>query len=219
VAESIYSLGTVDVQRKFECHRRATNTTMSTSDSDFISLRKHMQNSDGNWGASLFDMSYLASPIASIQFTAHSNVDNAGDEVLKLPPTNHWSLLLFPDNTTESAVHLDMTPNEPGEPGMLIIEHLPYGSELDSIHAVSCSTKATVASILQVLVNKKRDNYIFAPVGEGCRFWLSTIADDFVRSDLISSTDSEFVKQALGRYWPYPPGSESEERHMEEGTF
>jgi len=144
-------------------------------------------------------MSYLASPVASIQFIAHSHVDNAGDEVLKLPPTNHWSLLLFPDNTIESAVHLDMAPNEPGEPGMLIIEHL-HASELDSIYAVSCSTKATAASILQVLVNKKRDNYIFAPVGEGCRFWLSTMADDFVQSDLISSTDSELVKQALGRY-------------------
>ena len=70
------------------------------------------------------------------------------------------------------------------------------------------------------LSSKKRDCYIrvFAPVGEGCRFWLYTIADDFAGANFIDSANALEVQSALVMYWPTPKGTAAIARPMAKGT-
>ncbi|KAI0308932.1 hypothetical protein OF83DRAFT_1159692 [Amylostereum chailletii] len=63
------------------------------------------------------------------------------------------------------------------------------------------------------------DVYVFARMGEGCRYWLYTFAYDLVEAGIISVDDADTARAALGKYWPYPAGTEPRARAMAEGTF
>ncbi|TRM63988.1 hypothetical protein BD626DRAFT_493419 [Schizophyllum amplum] len=182
---------------------------------------------DGNWGTRGFRKASLASPVSAFHFVAHANVDNLGGD--GQPPTNHWTLLLQTD--THAAVRLDMSPGDIGRPGMLILEDVKDTSASpadasfpdDRIHVVSVpvisESETTVEHILALIVREGRDNYIFAPVGEGCRFWLYTFAHDLGVEDIISFEDAERVHTALPKYYLYPPGTPAVQRPMAEGRF
>ena len=53
---------------------------------------------------------------------------------------------------------------------MVVIESKRYAVTSKSSHIVSADVPSgiTVEALLRVIVNRKRDNYTFDPVGEGC---------------------------------------------------
>ncbi|KAI6019066.1 hypothetical protein EDC04DRAFT_439608 [Pisolithus marmoratus] len=183
-------------------------------------VKKHIENSE-DWGKYKFQFSALSQEVTHFNFVAHENTSNTGDKVggKELPPTNHWSLFLTINRG--SSVRVEVAPNDPGKPGMVIIENKNYDASTKITKKVSIDVpKApTVADIFNLIIQKKRDYYIFAPVGEGCRFWLYTLAGDFVGANLISKANAESVQSALKKYWPYPTGTPPVDRAMTEGQF
>lgn len=145
-------------------------------------VKNHITNSD-DWGLSQLRLADLSKPVTYLHFAAHANVDNAGDHAAgeKVSPTNHWSLSL--DTGLGATVQVDAVPNDLGKLGMIILEsrNSPFSGEDDIIHAVSIETpkEVTVASLLHHMISEDRDQYVFVRMGEGCRFWLYTLAQDF----------------------------------------
>ncbi|KAL1743609.1 hypothetical protein HDZ31DRAFT_40576 [Schizophyllum fasciatum] len=190
-----------------------------------ISVADRIHDVDGNWGTMGFRKASLASAVTALLFVAHTNVDNLGGD--GQPPTNHWTLLLQVD--THTGVRLDVSPGDVGRPGMLILEDVKPGATAladpsfpdDRIHVVALPASAdiTVERILALIVQNKRDNYVFAPVGEGCRFWLATFAHDLAEAGIISPDDAKRAKDALPKYYPHPKGSAPVDREMAEGRF
>ena len=185
-------------------------------------VKKHITSSD-DWGISKFKLSNLSKIVKQFQFVAHENPSNSGDKVNaeQLPPTNHWSILLTVNTTEISSVQVEVVPNEPGEPGMVVVESMDYAFNSNYTKTVSVDAPEgiTVADVLNLIIQKKRDHYIFAPVGEGCRFWLYSIADDFVDASFISSAIVHEVQSALVMYWPTPKGTAAITRPMAKGRF
>ena len=182
-----------------------------------LTLKSYISSND-NWGTSGFKFQDLQSLVTRIHFVAHENPDNLPGS-LGEPPTNHWTLFFVTSDTT--SVHVDAVPNEPGRPGMILLESERCDVTVDSVHMVSATVLggATVERLLAVIVDRKRDNYTFAPVGEGCRYWLSVIAKDFFEEEIIDEQESDAVIEALGKYWPVPPGTPPVPRPMSKGTF
>jgi hypothetical protein len=89
---------------------------------------------------------------------------------------------------------------------MVIVESKGYAFTNKNTKTVSVDAPEgiTVADIFRVIIQKKRDYYIFAPIGEGCRFWLHTIAGDFTNANFITSAFALEVQSALVMYWPMP---------------
>ncbi|KAL1711068.1 hypothetical protein EV121DRAFT_285015 [Schizophyllum commune] len=181
---------------------------------------------DGNWGTRSFRKASLASAVTALHFVAHANYENLGGD--GQAPTNHWTLLLQTD--AHSGVRLDVSPGDIGRPGMLILEDVTSATS-DSladlsfpdqrIHVVSVPTaqETTVERIFALIIQKNRDDYVFAPVGEGCRFWLKTFAQDLADESIIPLEDAERARDALPKYYPYPPGTAPVDRPMAEGRF
>ncbi|KAA1478304.1 hypothetical protein DENSPDRAFT_663723 [Dentipellis sp. KUC8613] len=176
-----------------------------------------------NWGTSRFTTADLAARVSSIHFVAHENPTNEGDG--GLPPTNHWtiSLELEPEAAPARGVWVDMAPDMPDAPGMVVLDSSPHTAPPDAIHIVHARVTApviTVSDVLSVLLAQRRDVYVYAPVGEGCRFWVQTLAGDFAAwtPGLISQADAEAVRRDVRLYWP-SPGGEPQPRVMNRGTF
>ncbi len=198
------------------------------SEGPIASVSKHISNTEANWGTSHFKLASLSSQVTTLSFVAHANPDNAGDPGLGLPPTNHWSFALGLVDSDEpnckSFVSVDVLPNEPGEPGMLCLENIDALD--DAIHKVSFdlsvssgTTHVTVADVLAVLIARKRDHYTCHAVGEGCRFWLQTVASDFAEEGVIPGDVADVVRADLEFYWPWPEGSRPVLREIKAGVF
>ncbi|KAF8058679.1 hypothetical protein FPV67DRAFT_513323 [Lyophyllum atratum] len=176
-------------------------------------VKAHIYNTEGNWGTSKFNAATLTARITSIHFCAHSNEENAGSD--GQTPANHWTFFLEID--PNSSVRVDAAPSGPYEPGMLILETNVTTSNVHEV-ATELPTGITVADVLQVLIAKKRDRYVFAAIGEGCRHWLSVVVGDFEEAGLVSPGFVKDVRFALSQYWRYPSGG-SEPREIVQGTF
>jgi len=70
-----------------------------------------------------------------------------------------------------------------------------------------------VEGLLEVIVNRKSNNYTLTPVGRGCRYRLSIISNDLVEGVVLEEV-SDTVINALGTYWPSPSGTLPAPRHM-----
>lgn len=192
---------------------------MSTED-----VAKHITSSD-DWGIAKFKLSNLSEIVTHFHFVAHENPSNSGEIVSgsgeELPPTNHWSLFLTLNSSKASSVRVEVTPNEFGKPGMVVVESKGYALTNKSTKTVSdfAPQNMTVAKVFNLIIQKKRDYYIFAPVGEGCRFWLYTIAFDFLRACFISVDKALEAQTALSMYWPTPEGTAPIDRPMARGEF
>ena len=182
-----------------------------------MSLSSYILNNN-NWGKSQFILADLNSPITRIHFVAHMNTNNEPDHPGG-EPTNHWTLLFTVSDSR--SVHIEAAPNEPGRPGMVIIESNKCGLTGEAVHVVSTNVLSgqTVESLLHVIVNRRRDDYTFDPTGEGCRYWLSTISKDFVEEGIIRKEESDTVIDALKMYWPSPSGTPPVLRPMAHGYF
>lgn len=195
------------------------------SEALIASVSKHISNTEANWGTSHFRLATLSSQVTTLSFVAHANPDNAGDPSLGLPPTNHWSLVLellanSDSDESKSFVSVDVLPNEPGEPGMLCLENIDAID--DAIHKVSFDLSVptvTVADVLAVIIARKGDHYTCHAVGEGCRFWLQTVASDFAEEGMVPSDVADVVRADLELYWPWPEGSRPVLREIKAGVF
>ncbi|KAL1746410.1 hypothetical protein HDZ31DRAFT_81212 [Schizophyllum fasciatum] len=170
---------------------------MTSTQELIASVKAHIHDTDGHWGTSRFRQGTLASPVSALHFVAHQNLSNDGGEG-GASPTNHWSLFLELDNhTAPECVTTNLTRK--------VSAAAPSGT--------------IVATILNIIIAKGRDRYTFQPVGEGCRFWLYTLASDLAQEGILSADAKKEAQGALPLYWPYPYGTTPVERPMSEGTF
>ncbi|KAF8833383.1 hypothetical protein BDN67DRAFT_992850 [Paxillus ammoniavirescens] len=183
-----------------------------------ISSVLYLNKKNDLWGKSKFQYPALSKEVAQFHFVAHENIDNEGDGD-GIKPTNHWSLFLTINGS--SSVRVEVAPDDLGKPGMVLIESKKYDvtTKITKKVSINAPRGLTVAGIFNLIIQKKRDCYIFAPVGEGCRFWLYTLAGDFVGAKLISKADAENVSSILTKYWPYPTGTPPVDRPMAIGQF
>ncbi|KAI0316344.1 hypothetical protein OF83DRAFT_1084336 [Amylostereum chailletii] len=181
------------------------------------SIYSHIANFDGNWGTMEFRKASLALPVTHIHLVAHENQENVGGD--GQPPANHWTISL--QVGSNSSVRIDMVPGEPGRPGMVVLQNKSYDLTTKRTCAVSAevTTGTTVASILSLIINKKRDNYVYSPLGEGCRFWVSTVVSDLASEGVILLDKANEAQSALAQYWPYPTGTEPTARAIVPGRF
>jgi hypothetical protein len=187
-------------------------------------VEAHIANSRAYWGISQFRTSALRERVKKVHFYAHPNRDNQGGD--NQPPTNHWTLLLEIDSmaTTSEGIDIDMVPGNPftNDPGMIILGIVKDDNDTNEYvcdTAYGVPRETTVESILQLIIDHGRDRYRFDPIGEGCRYWHSTVAMDMAAAGLISHKEASKARSALAQYWFYPPNSGSESRAMREGTF
>lgn len=170
-----------------------------------------------NWGTMGLKKTSLDAAVLTISFASYLNEENAGEE--GLTPTNHWSIFLKIEEN--QSVRIDAVPNSPGEPAMIIVDTLICAMTDDVVHVVAATTttRTTVAEILNLIIAKRRHNYVFSPVGEGCRFWLYTLAQDLSEAKIISQDDANAARHDLQHYWPSPVGTVSQHRAFNKGTF
>ncbi|KAH7929913.1 hypothetical protein BV22DRAFT_91229 [Leucogyrophana mollusca] len=180
-------------------------------------IKDHIYNTDGNWGTSQFKVSFLTLAVQKIHFCAHENLENLGSD--NQPPTNHWSIFL--ELSADNSVRIDLSPGDTGRPGMIILEAKRCTVTDKNVYLVTSVPPegTTVETILKLIIDKKRDRYTFAPIGEGCRFWIATFSVDMVNAGLLPGDVGHHVRAALKYYWVYPKDTGSEERPMVEGTF
>lgn len=170
-----------------------------------------------NWGTMDFKLPALTAAISSVNFIAHTDPENKGED--GQPPTNHWTMYLAP--VDESPVHIDVIPAEEGSPAMVVVENQELQT-IDHVHLVSVDVKhgTTVADIFRVIIQRGRDRYVFADIGEGCRYWMFTFVGDLASEGIASSTEAvTAVKEALPNYWPFPTGTPPVPREMAKGRF
>jgi hypothetical protein len=179
-------------------------------------IKTYLLQSD-HWGTSQFKLKDLDASVTSLHFVAEENVDNEGSD--GQPPTNHWAIFLSTGPNT--SVRLEMAPAEPGEPGMVIVESMTCALSSAITHSVTMapSEPITVAHVLDTITSNHRDEYVFAPIGEGCRFWMFTLADDLDIAGIIPSAAAQKVRFAVTKYWAYPAGSGCVNRPMAKGSF
>jgi hypothetical protein len=175
---------------------------------------------DNNWGTSQFRAAVLTEAVQRVHFCAHANTENTGSEGQS--PTNHWSMFLE-INPTRS-VGVDVVPGDTHSPGMIILEMIEtkgcsvLNESVYDIHS-GVPNETTVETILGLIITKGRDRYMFAPVGEGCRYWLQMFAWDMVEAQLFPTEVAQRASDVLAHYWKYPVGSGCEPRVMAQGRF
>ena len=157
----------------------------------------------------MFKLSNLSAIIKQFHFVAHENPSNSGDKVNgeQFPPTNHWSLLLT--LSTSVGVEVDITPNEPGEPGMVVVESKDYAltSNYTKTVSVDAAEGITVADVFNLIIQEKER--LLHPSLCTCRRGMSLLVCILLQMTLlvpISSTQPMLWKfqSALVMYWPTP---------------
>ena len=173
---------------------------------------------DGNWDLDNFSNDQYSSSVDVVHICALRNELNEGDEEGN-PPTNHWTLCL--ELSESASVMLDMAPGygSNGRRGKIEVTSLPSRYTDETLRAVSFASvrKVTVRDAMCLMMQNGRQAFTFAPEWEGCRYWLSVVAEDLEEANIISEGSSLTIKNALLQYWRNPEGSEP--RIMREGKF
>ncbi|MCJ1440496.1 MAG: hypothetical protein MMC23_000980 [Stictis urceolatum] len=105
---------------------------------------------------------------------------------------NHWSFyLLIPDGGSVR-INMEWKPDSPDDRGKLgIIKHT-YAQTTSAVRTFDYDVhrNARVASFLQIIGNKRRQNYKMTPTGVGCRFWVITVLEDWFQAGLVTTPDA-----------------------------
>ena len=119
-------------------------------------VKKHITSSD-DWGISKFILSNLSTIVKQFHFIAHENLSNSGDEVngRQLTPTNHWSLFLTLSTINISSVRVEVIPNQPGEPGMLVVESNAFINDNVKTVSMDAHKGITVADVFDSHYSEK----------------------------------------------------------------
>ncbi|KAL7619785.1 hypothetical protein AAE478_010327 [Parahypoxylon ruwenzoriense] len=180
-------------------------------------LEQLQQNS--NWDIDNLRSDDLGATVEVIHLCALRNEHNEGDEAGE-PPTNHWNMCL--QFSSNSCVMLDMVPGygSDGLRGKIEVTSIgdsPYTNETLRLFSYKPTREVAVAYVVQIISQKKRDEFNFSPEWEGCRFWLSVIVKDLEDDNLVDRGSATMVMEALLQYWINPVGSEP--RVLREGVF
>ncbi|KIJ94206.1 hypothetical protein K443DRAFT_683936 [Laccaria amethystina LaAM-08-1] len=189
-----------------------------TSNSVEEKVQNHIFNTvNDHWGISQFSKNSLPLSISHIHFIAHPNEDNSGSDGQQ--PTNHWTMYL--ETSPNSSVHVDVVLDD-NDVAMVMLETEQVNYDAYNVFHKSLPVigeGCSVATVLDVLITKKRDVYRFTPVGEGCRYWLSIVVLDLVDAGLVNREDAQDAIDGLGMYWCFPPGAGSFAREIARGSF
>ncbi|KZV63279.1 hypothetical protein PENSPDRAFT_590088 [Peniophora sp. CONT] len=161
------------------------------------------------WYTRSVSPSFLDTPVLSVRFIGHLSPQNAGGD-LGEAPTNHWTMSLI--TSQEDSVNLDILPPDINKPAVIMLTAINKEStwkpENDSVRIVSADTIAeggtTIGGILGLIMSLNRDKYQYHESGEGCRFWMKTVAGDLAAAGVISADRAEEVAADIGYYWPDP---------------
>ncbi|KAK5937258.1 hypothetical protein PMZ80_010558 [Knufia obscura] len=148
--------------------------------------------------------------------------------------TNHWILSLHLPNGISLA--LDPSPSGPNNTlvcGISVIDSTSTATAtpnnptpvktLPLTPSPNQSASMTVESFLTTLKTHNLTNYTFSPTGQGCRFWIGSVADTLAQNAVVDAQEVETLKDALGSTW----AGDGSEMEMEggrgsgvvEGTF
>jgi hypothetical protein len=182
-----------------------------------MSVVDHIRGS-GRWAKHAFCLEDLSSPITRIHFVSHPGFEGTEEHPVE-SPTNHWTLSLTISDTR--SVRVEAIPIDPGKPGVLLVESENCPVSGGSVRLVSgdVSLGMTVEVFFDVIIRRKRDYYTFAPVGEGCRYWLSVLSKDLVEENIISQELSDMAVDTMSKYWPMPIGTPPVPRPVAQGNF
>jgi len=128
---------------------------------------------------------------------------------------------MYLETSPNSSVQVDVAPDD-NDIAMVMLETEQVNYDAYNVFHKSLpviSEGCSVATLLDVLITKKRDVYRFAPVGEGCRYWLSIVVLDLVDAGLVNRGDAQDAINGLGMYWCFPPGTCSFARGIARGSF
>ncbi|EEH10296.1 conserved hypothetical protein [Histoplasma capsulatum G186AR] len=128
-----------------------------------------------------------------------------------------------PQANGRGSARLDMIPGDgaDGLTGMLVIESKTYEFTYNATQRVSFATlgQPTVQTITDLVSQLGRDQYRFTENEEGCRYWIYTFISDLEGADIVAAGSKGEAWNSLSRYWFHPPGSGSDARAVDEGTF
>ncbi|KAJ4525248.1 hypothetical protein HRR83_000924 [Exophiala dermatitidis] len=105
---------------------------------------------------------------------------------------NHWSIYLLGPDGGSVRLNMELSPSVAGDKGRFTVTKHAYAHTTSAIQVfdydVAQNTK--VQSFLQVLGNKKRQNYKMTSTGVGCRFWVLTVINDWIQAKLITTANA-----------------------------
>ncbi|KAF9485764.1 hypothetical protein BDN70DRAFT_927133 [Pholiota conissans] len=183
-----------------------------------------------NWFAPDLSRDILRTPVTHIHFVGLADEEIEVPNPLKpskpaalaeevLEPTNHW--VLFLQTTADEFIRVEALPSdEIDETCYIWIDTKDSLSKNPHVRALSFPiVDKTVGWILNNIIERRRDCYIFHPVGEGCRFWVSNIAEDLSDAGVILSANAE-VKNIVAFYYDSAsPDCVPKPREINEGRF
>ncbi|RMZ80607.1 hypothetical protein DV738_g2543, partial [Chaetothyriales sp. CBS 135597] len=105
---------------------------------------------------------------------------------------NHWSIYLL--NPDEGSVRLNMEWIEGtvGDKGTFTVKRYSYALTMSAVQSFDYDVKSDIKvhSFLELIGQKRRQNYKMTPTGVGCRFWVLTVFNDWVQAGLITTADA-----------------------------
>lgn len=107
---------------------------------------------------------------------------------------------MYLETSPTSSVHVDVAPDD-NDVAMVMLETEQVNYDAYNVFHKSLPVTGegcSVATVLDVLIMKKRDVYRFAPVGEGCRYWLSIVVLDLADAGLVNRGDAQDAVDGLG---------------------
>ena len=109
---------------------------------------------------------------------------------------------MYLETSPSFSVHIDVAPDD-NDVAMVMLEEEQVNYDSYNVFHKALPVigeGCSVATVLDVLIAKKRDVYRFAPVGEGCRYWLSIVILDLLDAGLVNRGDAQDAVDGLGMY-------------------
>jgi len=180
-------------------------------------IKKHIEENKARWYAPKdFNYAALDKTATTLHFVAYP----AATPPPGTKPTNHWVIFIeIAQASPIASIRIDPTPGD-GVNLTIALSQKPYSVTSHFVHEVKApvGSNTTAAALLQLLISNNRDWYQFTDTGEGCRFWIKTIAEDQYKASKISKTDYDKLSTDIALYFK-DKTSPGEGRPIEAGKF
>lgn len=175
---------------------------------------------DSNFDPDRLSTGDLSKAVIAVHLVAYENIKNKGDEDGNAP-TNHWCT--FFETADHQSVRLDMAPGygSDGLRGKVEVSSKRYDCTKNHVKKITipASLGLTAQKIIDLVVRNGRQKYQFTPEWEGCRYWNYVLISDLEAAGYIAQGNARAALAVLSFYWKFPPGSGSEARRVQQGTF
>lgn len=172
---------------------------------------------DKNWYTKFFDQADLKKAVVSIHLCGYRAADSTSSDHARGPPTNHW--LMFLEVPGGKSSRIDVTPGGADfETAVLMLDSKNYQYTSAAVKVLSIAPVAgtTVQTVCKLIQDKGRTRYKFSD-GEGCRYWETVVAKDFVDAGLVKKGWDTDVVNTLKYYWK--DANTKEAREIKPGTW